>query len=191
MLLSQPAELLRRFEPIVSPRRLMALLDGWRYVFHGIDARDLDGVLEEGFRWLPGKASFSLDPHYTVAKYATLGRNSRHRYGPRYAADLQSVASRCGAVSPELSESLALDHWSRSEDETALRVVDRGRHLLRPGIGDALAASPTAVLGGLSKWLHFHLGLWDVDAQQWPAAEAAAWNRFVAEQDRRYRTAFR
>jgi hypothetical protein len=184
------ADFLEQFSIIAASQSLSPLLDQTRFVFHGVDVRDLPGIEQLGFRWLSGKASFLLDAEYAVRKYATLGRNSRHCYGPRYVQDLAAASTALGASGAGDAAERVQSYWASVGEFTALLVFDRQSLLLRPGVGGTLFAHDRRLLGGLSKWLHFHLGLWNETPQQWAATSAGRFASFLSEQDRRYGSSF-
>jgi hypothetical protein len=163
------------------------VLDGLSFLFHGMIVQDMAGVCAEGFRTRVGKCSFAMDADYVLRKYATLGRNSRHRYGPDYWSDVELRAAELGIAEGDARERLVRESWARSDEHTALLILSTDGYALRPGLGNRLYGVDSTLIGGLSKWLHFHLALIpSARLDWWDQHEEQLQRAFVDLQDARY-----
>lgn len=165
-------------------------LDEILYLYHGVDLRDLDGIIRRGFRYAEGKASFSIDPSYVLGKYTVLGENSRHRFSSRYLSDFRRARKNLKLPSQPSPESAIHAHWRASSELTALLIVRPRQFLYRPAAGAFIHSVGAVLYGGLSKWMHLHIGIWDCLDADWEQRFLNQCNAFIRQQDGRYGTKY-
>jgi hypothetical protein len=172
---------------LIESDMLNTILDRFSFTFHGMLVRDVQQVRNIGFMTRPGKCNFCIDPGYVIRKYATLGENTRHYYSDSYRQDLKVTAKKFGIGNDGMLETRVKKIWAEASEYTALLVLSTENHSLRPGLGNKLYVDGTRILGGLSKWLHFHLTLLPKSYTSfWDNNHEELQKYFIYLQDKRY-----